>query len=60
MHLNGRPHVAVGRPLEEPPLVLCIDATDLAENLEWEIAGLWPNHDLAFWRTLQRFPECHE
>jgi N-acyl homoserine lactone hydrolase len=23
-------------------------------------ADLWPNHDLAFWRTLRRFPDCHE
>ncbi|MHB1074413.1 hypothetical protein [Thiobacillus sp.] len=36
------------------------DAADLAENLEWEIAESWPNHDLAFWRTLRRFPEFHE
>lgn len=25
-----------------------------------ENAVLWPNHDLAFWRTLKRFPEFHE
>lgn len=24
-----------------------------------EKARLWPNHDLAFWRTLRRFPEFH-
>lgn len=24
-----------------------------------EKAELWPNHDLAFWRTLRRFPEFH-
>jgi len=22
-------------------------------------AELWPNHDMAFWRTLKRFPEYH-
>lgn len=25
-----------------------------------EGAQLWPNHDLAFWRKLRRFPEFHE
>jgi hypothetical protein len=25
-----------------------------------EHAELWPNHDMAFWKTLRRFPECHE
>jgi len=25
-----------------------------------EKAELWPNHDLAFWRSLRRFPEFHE
>lgn len=25
-----------------------------------EQAQLWPNHDMAFFRTLQRFPCCHE
>jgi N-acyl homoserine lactone hydrolase len=25
-----------------------------------EGAELWPNHDLAFWRGLRRFPEFHE
>lgn len=24
-----------------------------------EQAQLWPNHDMAFWRTLKRFPEFH-
>jgi len=71
-----------------PPVILCGDAADLAENLEQEIAPglcwqdreaqalesirklkqlarqekaeLWPNHDLAFWRTLRRFPEFHD
>jgi len=28
----------------------------LAEN---EKAELWPNHDIAFWRTLKQFPEFH-
>ena len=23
-------------------------------------ADLWPNHDMAFWRTLKRFPEYHQ
>ncbi len=22
-------------------------------------AAIWPNHDMAFWRTLKRFPEYH-
>ena len=60
MHLNGRPHVAVGRPPEGPLLILCGDAADLAENLEWDIAALRPNHDLVFRRTLRRFPKFHE
>lgn len=25
-----------------------------------EQAELWPNHDIAFWRTLKQFPEFHE
>jgi len=25
-----------------------------------ENAQLWPNHDMAFYRTLQKFPYCHE
>ena len=25
-----------------------------------EHAQLWPNHDIAFWRTLRQFPEFHE
>lgn len=60
MHLNGRPHVAVGRPPEGPLFILRGDAANLAETLAWEIAALWPNHNLAFWRTLRRFPEFHE
>ena len=60
MHLNGRPHVAVGRPPERPSLILCGDVANIAENLERKIAELWANHDLAFWRTLRRFPEFHE
>ena len=24
-----------------------------------EKANLWPNHDMAFWRTLKQFPEFH-
>ena len=25
-----------------------------------EQAQIWPNHDMAFWRTLQHFPKFHE
>jgi N-acyl homoserine lactone hydrolase len=24
-----------------------------------EQANLWPNHDMAFWRTLKQFPEYY-
>ena len=25
-----------------------------------EQAMLWPNHDLAFWKSLRHFPEFHD
>jgi N-acyl homoserine lactone hydrolase len=86
-HTAGHMSLLIELP-KGPPVILCGDAADLAENLEQEIApglcwqdreeqalasirklkqlarqekaDLWPNHDLAFWRTLRRFPEFHE
>ncbi|MBW8330249.1 MAG: N-acyl homoserine lactonase family protein [Thiobacillus sp.] len=85
-HTAGHMSLFIELP-KGPPVILCGDAADLAENLQDEIApglcwqdgeaqalasirklkqlaqqekaDLWPNHDLAFWRTLRRFPEFH-
>ncbi len=32
----------------------------LKQLAKQEQAELWPNHDIAFWRTLKQFPEFHE
>jgi N-acyl homoserine lactone hydrolase len=86
-HTAGHMSLFIELP-KGPPVILCGDAADLAENLRDEIAPglcwqdreeqalasirklkqlarqekaeLWPNHDLAFWHTLRRFPAFHE
>tara|TARA_R100000935_G_scaffold11629_1_gene23281 strand:- start:117 stop:686 length:570 start_codon:yes stop_codon:yes gene_type:complete len=39
---------------------LALDSIRKLKGLAAEAkAELWPNHDMAFWRTLKRFPEYH-
>jgi N-acyl homoserine lactone hydrolase len=39
---------------------LAVDSIRKLKHLaQAEKANLWPNHDMAFWRTLKQFPEFH-
>lgn len=39
---------------------MAVDSIRKLKNLaQVEKANLWPNHDMAFWRTLKQFPEFH-
>jgi N-acyl homoserine lactone hydrolase len=86
-HTAGHMSLWVELP-KGPPILLCGDAADLAENLEAEVAPglcwreredvalasirklkqlaaetgaeLWPNHDMAFYRSRRPFPGFYE
>jgi N-acyl homoserine lactone hydrolase len=39
---------------------MAVDSIRKLKNLaKTEKANLWPNHDMAFWRTLKAFPEFY-